>query len=455
MTESDLRSRARASLLPNFTRGWVWRSDELPVIVRGEGCYIYDQEGRRYLDGLAGLYCVNIGHGRSDIAIAASKQMETLAYTPVWSAVHPMSVEAAELIADLAPGDLGAVFFVSSGSEAVESAMKFAREYHFRRNERGRTKFIAREWAYHGTSFGALSLTGVPGYREPFMPLLPGVLHVPNTLGAKVSDPADAGSLDCVRAIEEVIEREGAETIAAIFAEPVQNARGALVPPEGYWQALRSICDRNGILLVADEVITGFGRVGTWFASERFDVVPDVITFAKGSTSGYAPLGGIIVRRPLAETLFAERDAMFTHGATWSGHPVSTAVAVANVSALRDERVLENVATQSPRLAAGLGELRDRHACVKDLRGTGYFYAFEFMADRESGRELEPAQARVLLREVLPREMRKIGLVTRPDERGAPMLMLSPPLVADGAVIDELLEMVDALLEAADGFTHA
>jgi len=454
MSTDQWREQAREHLMPHFTRASVWRSPELPVIVRGDGCYVYDDRGNRFLDGLAGLLCVNIGHGRRDIPAAASKQMETLAYSPVWSAAHPAAVEAAELITGLAPGDLDTVFFVSSGSEAVESAMKFARQYHRSHGEPERTKFIAREMSYHGTTLGALSLTGVPGYREPFLPLLPGVFHVPNTLGAEVPAGGSARDLPCVAAIEEVIEREGAGTIAALFAEPVQNGRGALVAPAGYWQALREICDTHGILLVADEVINAFGRLGTWFGVEREGVLPDLLTFAKGSTSGYAPLGGLLVRRPLVDQVFSGADGVFTHGATWGGHPVSTAVATANIMALRNEGVLANVVEHAPRFSAGLQDLASRHQSVREVRGTGYFYAIELMGDRDSGRELTTEQSLALLREVMPTAMRKVGLITRPDDRGATMLLLSPPLIADGTVLEELLGMVDAVLTETDRYTH-
>ncbi len=450
----DVRKEAREHLVPHFTRSSVWQSEELPVIVRGEGCYVYDDSGRRYLDGLAGLFCVNIGHGRTDIPAAAAKQMEQLAYSPVWSAAHPAAVEAAVLITELAPGDLDTVFFVSSGSEAVESAIKFARQYHRRRGEPLRTKFIAREFSYHGTTMGALSLTGVPGYRAPFGPLLDGVFHVPNTLGATVPAGGSVRDLPCIADIEELLEREGPDTFAAIFAEPVQNGRGALVPPEGYWQELRAICDRYGILLVADEVINAFGRLGHWFGVERFDVLPDLLTFAKGSTSAYAPLGGLLVRRPVAEAVLGGDDGIFTHGATWGGHPVATAVARANILALRGEGVLENVQEHAPRLERGLQSLVAAHPSVKEVRGTGYFYAIELTADRDGGRELTDEQSLALLRQVMPTAMRKVGLITRPDDRGATMLLVSPPLIADGAVIDELLVMVDAVLTETDRYTH-
>ncbi|MDI3385505.1 aspartate aminotransferase family protein [Streptomyces sp. B-S-A8] len=445
-TDSGLRAQARRHLGPHFTRKDVWQDAELPVFVRSEGCHLYDDRGRRFLDGLAGLFCVNIGHGRSDIVAAASKQMETLPYSTNWGAAHPPSIEAASLIAELAPGDLGVTFFVNSGSEAVETAIKFARQYHKSQGNPERTKIISREMAYHGVTLGALSVTGLPKIRDPFLPLLPGVRHVPNTFG-RTGDCGPAAELDCVRAIEQAILEEGPETVAAVFAEPVQNGRGALVPPDGYWRELRRICDRYGVLLVADEVICSFGRLGHWFGSGYFGVVPDMVTFAKGATSGYAPLGGMIAREQLVQELFdSPKGGTFTHGATWGGHPVSTAVAVANIKAMRDEDVLGNVCTLGPELRAGLEEIKNRHRVVKDVRGMGFFYAIELMADRETDRELSAEQSAKILREVLPAAFKKTGVILRPDDRGATMIMVSPPLVADRAVLDELLAGIDVMV---------
>ena len=450
MAHPDTRTLAQRHLFPHFTKGSAWQNPELPVITRGEGCYLYDDEGRRFLDGLAGLFCVNIGHGRTDIPAAAGKQMEQLAYWTNWSATHPPSAEAAATIAELAPGDLDVVFFVNSGSEAVESAVKFVRQYHRSQGAPQRTKIIARDMAYHGTTLGALAVTGIPKFKEPFGPLMPDVRHVPHTLGDRDSDGTSA-DLPSVKAIVDTIENEGPETVAALFAEPVQNSRGALVPPEGYWQQLREICDRYGILLVADEVICAYGRLGEWFGSAKYGVVPDLITFAKGSTSGYAPLGGVLLRDELAQGLMESPLAgAFTHGATWGGHPVSTAVAAANLTALRDEDVLGNVRRLEPYFQAGLDRLRDAHPSVAEWRGTGFFYALEFTGDRNTGRELTEAQSTEITGSVLPRAMRDVGLITRPDDRGATMLMLSPPLVADAGVLDELLHQLDAVIDKVD-----
>jgi len=443
--DTELRAKARRHLGPHFTRKDTWES-EFPVFVRGEGSYLYDTTGQRHLDGLAGLFCVNMGHGRADIAKAAADQVGTLAYASNWGSAHVPAIEAATLIAELAPGDLVTTFFVNSGSEAVETALKFARQYHRSQGAPERTKIISREMAYHGTTMGALSITQLPKIKDPFGPLLPGIRSVPNTLGF-VGDCGPATELDCITEIEAVILEEGPETIAAVFAEPVQNGRGALVAPDGYWPALRALCDKYGILLVSDEVICSFGRLGHWFGHGVTGVVPDMITFAKGSTSGYAPLGGMIVREQLVTELYdSPKGGTFTHGATWGGHPVSTAVAVANISAMRDEKVLENVATHGPKLRDALNSLKDAHRCVKDVRGTGFFYAIEMMADNQSGRELTDAESLTVLREVLPEAFRRTKVILRGDDRGAPMLMISPPLVADEEVLSELLHGVDAML---------
>lgn len=453
---AEMRSLAQKHLFPHFTRGDVWYGSDVPVIVRGEGCYLFDDRGQRFLDGLAGLFCVNMGHGRADIPAAATKQMEQLAYWTNWSAAHPASVEAATLIAGLAPGDLETVFFVNSGSEAVESAIKFARQYHVSQGQPQRTKIISRDMSYHGTTLGALAVTGIPQFKVPFGPLMPGVFHVPNTLGESVPEGGAAADLPSIKAIVELIEAEGPETFAALFAEPVQNSRGALVPPEGYWQELRSICDRYGILLVADEVICAYGRLGDWFGSAKYGVVPDLLTFAKGSTSGYAPLGGVLIRESLAQRLLNSSTAgAFTHGATWGGHPVSTAVAVANISAMRDEDVLSNVRDLEPYFQAGLDKIRDGHPTVQEWRGTGFFYALEFTGDRDTGRRLTQQQSVELVREVMPKAMRQVNLITRPDDRGATMLMLSPPLIADRDVLDDLLAGVDAVVSAVDAHVRA
>ena len=445
---------AHRHLLPHFTRGDTWRRNDPVVIDRGEGCYVWDTKGVEYLDGLSGLFCTNLGHGRSDLTAAAAKQMDRLAFYPNWSFAHPSSMEAAAFIADVAPSDLDQVFFVNSGSEAVESALKFARCYHLANGEQARHKVIARRWAYHGTTLGALAVTGVPNLRDPFDPMLPDcVRHVDNTLGCTGGPGVAARELSCVAAVEEAILREGPETVAMVITEPVQNGRGALVPPEGYWQELRRICDRHGVLLCADEVINSFGRLGHWFGSDRFGAEPDMITFAKGVTSAYQPLGGLVVRGALVDRVWDSPMAMFVHGSTFGAHPVATAVALANMAAMRDEDVFGNVLRNEARLGEGLKALMVSHACVKDVRGAGYFHYVELMRDRAKGVDLTEAEfAELLAGGVLDRFVREARVLVRPDSRGAAMLAIAPPLVAGTAVIDDLLRRVDQVLDRVSGW---
>jgi len=447
---TNLRGKAQANLLPHFTKGQAWQSDQLGVIERGEGCYVYDTDGTEYLDGLAGLFCTNLGHGRKDLAQAAQAQMEKLGFYPTWGWANPPAAEAASMIAERAPGDLSEVFFVNSGSEAVESVLKFARTYHLSRGETDRYKVISREWSYHGTTLGGLAVTGVPKFRAPFEPMLwDGVRHVRNTLGDTPEELASA------RAVEEMILAEGPETVALVIAEPVQNGRGGLVPPEGYWAELRRICDKYGVLLAADEVIAGFGRFGHWFTSERFGVVPDLITFAKGVTSAYQPLGGMIARRELVESVWESPMGAYLHGSTFGGHPVATAVAVANMRAMENEHVFANVLSNEAAFRARLEGLMSNYDCVKEVRGLGYFYALELMTSREDGVEFSDQQRAALEGGVLARFVREAGLLIRPDDRGATMLTLSPPLIADAAVLDDIAGRLDQVLTSTSDWLAA
>ena len=428
-----------SNLLPSFTSAKYWRSGTVPVFARGEGCYLWDHEGKKFLDTLAGLFVVQIGHGRTDIAKAMSEQAEQLAFFPSWSATTPITLEAASLITDLAPGDLDAVFFVSSGSEANESAIKFARQYHQADGRPTKTGVISRVDSYHGTSMGALSATGLKPVRDPFLPLLPGFSHVPNTHG--YSDGVEAA-----RVVEEEILRRGPEQVGMVIAEPVQNGGGSLVPPVGYWRELRRICDRYDVLLVADEVICGFGRLGAWFGSEVVDAQPDMITFAKGATSGYAPIGGLLVRRPLVDRVLDSPAGSFLHGATWGGHPVVMAAAVANIGAMRDEKVIDNVVHHASLFEARLDNLAEAHDAVMDVRGTGYLYALALGHSREEGREYSEEDTKRAIYELLPRSALEAGLHLRVDDRGGAKIMLSPPLVATTDDLDEMTERVSQVL---------
>ncbi len=383
MTRSDdsLQEAARRHLWMHFTR-MAADGGDIPVIVRGEGVWVYDQHGKRYLDGLSGLFTSQIGHGRTELAEAAATQAETLAYFPVWSYAHPMAVELADRLADLTPGDCNRIFFTTGGSEAVESAWKLARQYFRLTGEPNRTKVISRHIAYHGATMGALSITGLADIKTPFEPLVPGAIKVPNTNFYRAryfGDDVTAFGQWAADAIEQAIVIEGPDTVAAVFLEPVQNAGGCFPPPPGYFQRVREICDRYGVLLVSDEVICAFGRLGHWFGAERYDYRPDMVTMAKGLTSGYSPLGALAVSDRLVEP-FLEGHS-FLHGITFAGHPVSAAVALANLDVFEKEGVLGHVHAQEGTFRASLETLRDL-PIVGDVRGAGYFYGIELVKDK-------------------------------------------------------------------------
>jgi adenosylmethionine-8-amino-7-oxononanoate aminotransferase len=445
-----LSERARRHLWMQVSRmGSYSETSEIPVIVRGEGVYVFDARGNRYFDGLSGLFTNQIGHGRHDIAQAAATQIDEMAYFPLWTYAHPRAIELAERLANLAPGDLNRVFFTTGGGDAVESAWKLARQYHRLRGDTDRYKVISRDIAYHGTTMGALTITSIESYRTPFEPLVPGAIKVPNTNQYRTpvfeNDPEAFGLWSAMQ-IEEAILREGAETVAAVFLEPVQNAGGCFTPPPGYFQEVRKICDRHGVLLVSDEVICAFGRLGTWFGGQKYDYVPDIITCAKGLTSGYAPLGAMIVSDRVAEP-FMHGDTSFVHGFTFAGHPVSCAVALKNLDIMRDEKVLENVRANEQYFSQGLESLKDL-PIVGDIRGTGYFWGIELVKDQGTKASFEGDEAERLLRGHISPELFRRGLICRSDDRGDPVVQLAPPLISTREDIDFI---VGTLREVFDG----
>jgi adenosylmethionine-8-amino-7-oxononanoate aminotransferase len=445
----DLNAKARDHLWMHFTRLGSYQHKPIPIIARGKGCRLWDANGKEYLDALSGLFTVQLGHGREELAAAAHQQASTLEYFPIWSYAHPPAIELAAKLADLAPGDLNRVFFTSGGSEAVESALKLARQYFRVTGEGQRYKVIARETAYHGTTLGALSITGVPSLRAPFEPLPQGNSHVPNT--NRYRHPLgkdDAAFCDWLtQSIEDRILWEGPETVAALYLEPVQNAGGCFVPPEGYFPRVREICDRYGVLLVSDEVICAFGRLGEWFGAQRYDYLPDMITCAKGLTSGYSPLGAVICRDKLAEP-FLQDTASFLHGITFGGHPVSCAVALRNLELFEEEGVLEHVRANEAGFRERIEGLRDI-PIVGDVRGAGYFLALELVADPETEAHFTKAQGEALLRGILSPMLFEEGLICRADDRGDPVVQLSPPLIAGEAEFDEIEAILRRCLTAA------
>jgi adenosylmethionine-8-amino-7-oxononanoate aminotransferase len=483
LTPEQLQQSARDHLWLHFTRMGGYRDGEVPVIVRGDGCYLEDAHGKRYLDALAGLFSVNIGYGYGEeIGQAALEQMRELPFYTNWSYAHPRAIELAETVAELTPGDLNRVFFVSGGSEAVESAWKLARQYYLARGEKAirdivtpggragaqepetmhdaivagnmrpatrRYKAIARRIAYHGTTMGALSINGIPALRAPFEPLVPEVHHVANT--NRYHRPPEETEAQftayLLEELEQTILSMGPETVCLVHMEPVQNAGGAFTPPVGYWQGVREICDRYDILLSADEVITAFGRLGYWFGSERYDIRPDIICSAKGLSSSYAAIGAVIASDRVMEP-FLEDTSMYSHGITFGGHPVMCAIALKNIEIMKRDRIVDRVRENEDGFRAKLAQLLDL-PIVGDLRGCGYFYALELVKDKETRETFSDEECEWLLRGFLSRELFDRGLICRADDRGDPVIQISPPLVAGPAEFDELVGILgDVLTEA-------
>jgi len=444
-TSQELQEMAKRNLWMHFTRMGAYENAEVPIIVRGDGAYVYDDHGTRYLDGLSGLFCVNAGHGREELAEAAAAQIRELDFYVMWSFAHPRAIELAGRIASLTPGDLNRVFFTSGGSEAVESAIKLARNYHRLRGNAGRHKLIAREIAYHGTSLGALSATGITALRAPFEPLVPGGCHVPNTDSYRWPDDRDP--LWAADQIEERILFESPETVSAVILEPVQNAGGCIPPQDGYFQRVREICDRHDVLLISDEVICSWGRLGHYFGSERFGYQPDIITTAKALTSANVPMGAMIASDRLAEP-FLEDKAMFAHGFTFAGHPVAAAVAIANLDIFEREDLNGHVLRKQDEFRSMLDSLRDI-PIVGDVRGAGFFQAVELVKDRDTKEGFNDEESEDLLRGFLSGELYRRGLICRADDRGDPVIQLAPPLICDTEQFEEIEAVLRPVLTEA------
>ncbi|MBB4750648.1 aspartate aminotransferase family protein [Actinoplanes lobatus] len=445
-----LSATARDHLWMHFTRLSTYQDNPVPVITRGDGCYVWDSTGRRYLDGLSALFVVQTGHGRQELAEAAAKQAGELAYFPIWSYAHPKAIELAGRLADLAPGDLNRVFFTTGGSEAVESAWKLARSYFKRVGKPLKTKVISRAVAYHGSSMGALSITGIPPFKQDFEPLVPSTMRVPNTNYYRRPDenmtPEQFGIWAADR-IAEMIEFEGPDTVAAVYLEPVQNAGGCFPPPPGYFQRVREICDRYDVLLVSDEVICAFGRLGEYFGADRYGYQPDIITVAKGLTSGYVPLGAMIASERLAEP-FLTGTNWFAHGITYGGHPVGAAVALANLDIMEREGLNRHVRDNSPLFRSYLEKLLDL-PIVGDVRGDGYFFGIEMVKDKATKETFNAEESERLLRGFLSTALFDAGLYCRADDRGDPVIQLAPPLTATETQFAEIEQILRSVLTEA------
>jgi len=449
-TYAGLQKSAREHLWMHFTRMSSYDNADVPVIVRGEGAYVYDAKGRRYLDALAGLFVSQVGHGRTELAEAAAKQASELAYFPLWSYAHPQAIRLAERVANYAPGDLNRVFFTSGGGEAVETAWKLAKNYFKITGKPMKHKVISRTIAYHGTTQGALSITGLPGLKAVFEPLVPSTFRVPNTnfyRAPEHGDDLEAFGRWAADQIAVAIENEGPDTVAAVFLEPVQNAGGCFPPPPGYFQRVREICDQYDVLLVSDEVICAFGRLGHMFGAERYGYQPDMITCAKGLTSGYAPLGAMIASDRLMEP-FLHGTETFAHGYTFGGHPVATAVANANLDIFEREGLNRHVLETQDAFRTTLEKLTDL-PIVGDVRGDGFFYGIEMVKDKATKETFDDAEAEKLLRGFLSKALYDAGLYCRADDRGDPVIQLSPPLVCDQEHFDEIEQKLRGVLEEA------
>ena len=445
-----LQQAAKDHLWMHFTRHSSFDDHDVPVIVKGDGAYIWDAEGRRYLDGLSGLFVSQVGHGRSELAEAAAKQARELAFMPIWSYAHPNAIQLAERIANYAPGDLNRAFFTTGGGEAVETAWKLAKNYFKLTGKPMKHKVISRAIAYHGTTHGALSITGLPPLKEQFEPLVPSTFRVPNTNIYRApihgDDPVAFGRWAADQ-IAVAIENEGPDTVAAVFLEPVQNAGGCFPPPPGYFERVREICDEYDVLLVSDEVICAFGRLGHMFGAERYGYQPDMITCAKGLTSGYAPLGAMIASDRLMEPFL--RDAnWFAHGYTFGGHPVSTAVAMANLDIFEREQLNENVRANEANFLATLQKLTDL-PIVGDVRGAGYFYGIELVKDKATKETFTHEECERLLYGFVSKQLYAEGLYCRADDRGDPVVQLAPPLTCDQSHFDEIEQVLRVVLDKA------
>ncbi|MBB5074606.1 aspartate aminotransferase family protein [Nonomuraea endophytica] len=452
--ESDILRAAQDNLWLHFTRHSAYQQNEIPTIVRGEGSYIYDIHGKRYLDGLAGLFVVQAGHGRSELAEAAAKQAQELAFFPLWSYAHPKAIELAARLAEHAPGELNRVFFTTGGGEAVETAWKLAKQYYKLVGKPLKHKVISRQIAYHGTPQGALSITGIPAFKQMFEPLVPGSIRVPNTNYYRAEEISGVAGMTAEEygrwaadRVAQAIEMEGPDTVAAVFAEPVQNAGGCFPPPPGYFQRLREICDEYDVLLVSDEVICAFGRLGTMFGGQKFDYVPDIITCAKGMTSGYSPIGAMIAHERLFEP-FKSGDTMFAHGYTFGGHPVSAAVALANLDIFEREDLLGHVTRNEPVFRGRLESLKDL-PIVGDVRGAGYFWGIELVKDKDTKETFDAAESERLIRGYLSHALYDAGLYCRADDRGDPVIQLAPPLIAGEKEFDEIESILRSVLTEA------
>lgn len=447
MSPAELKQANARHLWHPMAHPKAMQKEPPDIIARGEGSWIWDVDGHRLIDGVAGLWTVNLGFGRKEIRNAVVAQLDELAFYNVFrGTTHPRAIELAERITGLMkPDGVASVFFSSGGSDAVEGALKLARQYWKIRGQSDRTKFISLRQGYHGVHFGGMSVNGNTNFRRAYEPLLPGCFHVDAPWAYRnpyTEDPIRLGEI-CAELLDREIVFQGPDTVAAFIAEPVQGAGGVIVPPPNYWPLIRKVCDKHGVLLIADEVVTGFGRTGSWFGTRLWGVKADLWCLAKGISSGYVPLGATAVSEAVAGA-FADSDAAkgtITHGYTFSAHPVAAAAALATLDILEKENVVDNAGRQGAYLNERLAEIGRRSRLVGDVRGIGLMACLELVADRAT-------------KAPLPRGSKEVGRVSREAyKRGAMVrtsganIILSPALTIERNQVDILCDALDGALQ--------
>ncbi len=436
-----LRKAANEHLFVGMSSRAQLEQEGGPLVLTGsQGIYVKDIDGREYIDGISGMYFRNIGHGREEVARAVYEQLSNVSMN-VYASATPPTIQLAAKLAQMAPGDLNRTFFVQGGSEANETSLKMAQAYHMRRGDTGRYKVISRRGSYHGNTYGTIWLGGHPSFpRTDYQPVPPNVVHVPQPYFYQCefgsATPAECAEKSA-NAVEEAILFHGPESVSAFIGEPVSQPYGMIVPPDGYWERIREICDKYGVLLIFDEVITGFGRLGTWFGADFVGVTPDIISFAKGVTSGYFPVGGSIASEEVAD-VFTETP--FSHMFTYSSHPAGAAAALANLEVVESENLVENARVRGEQLERRLLDMKEMHPIVGDVRGAGLLQSIEFVKDRETKERFD---ASMKVSDSLTKGMIDRGLWIRSYAFHIP---IAPPLIVTADEIDQIADKIDGAL---------
>jgi adenosylmethionine-8-amino-7-oxononanoate aminotransferase len=438
-TASDIRQQSLEHLwIPTQSYADLAADDGLLVIRKGEGIYLHDDDGNEYIDGISGLFLVAVGHGREELADVAHEQMSRLAYQNTFAYANEPAVNLATRLAEITPSTIRKAVFVNGGSEAVENALKIAKHYHHIRGNSKKFKTLSRMGSYHGMTVGALSVNAaVYANRTPYEPLMPGALHVQNVNCDRCPFEKTYPECDvfCARTIEDVIKAQGPDTIAAMIAEPISTANGSYVPPREYWRTLRELCDKYDIVLIADEVINGFGRTGKWFGMDHFDVEPDIMTTAKQLSSGYSPIAATLVSDKIARTFEEAGAEGAIGGITWGANPVSCAVALANLDIIERENLVENAADVGEHVRSRLVQLREEHRTVHQTRGIGLMHAIDLKKNPATGEDFDEADQ---LPQRITNYMREEGVLAR----GGASISVSPPLITNLEEADELVNRI-------------